>query len=282
MWGRSMIAASRRGRSHAHGGTFRDDDYALAINENEGWYIIAVADGAGSAPFSRKGSQLACDKSVEEIQSKLNADLSRELESMASAYNSNPSDQLRQQIRSRIYEPLSHSAYAGYKAITNEAEKIGQPVKAFHTTLMLTIVKQFDFGYFVGTWWVGDGGVGVYQRGKKIKIMGSPDGGEFAGQTRFLTMPEIWTDGATVLKRIEFDIVEDFTAVVLMSDGITDPKIGTDFNLGQVAKWDELWDDLNESVDFGPNNLNSDEQLLEWLDFWAPGEHDDRTIAILY
>ena len=23
-------------------------------------------------------------------------------------------------------------------------------------------------------------------------------------------------------------------------------------------------------------------QLLDWLDFWSPGNHDDRTIAILY
>ena len=24
------------------------------------------------------------------------------------------------------------------------------------------------------------------------------------------------------------------------------------------------------------------DQLLNWLNFWKPGEHDDRTIAILY
>jgi hypothetical protein len=24
------------------------------------------------------------------------------------------------------------------------------------------------------------------------------------------------------------------------------------------------------------------EKLLNWLDFWSPGNHDDRTIAILY
>lgn len=23
-------------------------------------------------------------------------------------------------------------------------------------------------------------------------------------------------------------------------------------------------------------------QLLRWMDFWSPGNHDDRTIAILY
>ncbi len=282
MNGRYMIAASRRGRSHAHSGTYRDDDFALAVKENDGWYIIAVADGAGSAPFSRKGSQIACDKSVEELQAKLTYEFGKELEAMAESFNGDPTDQMRQQIRSRIYEPLSHAAYAGYKAITAEAEKIGQAVKTFHTTLMISIVKQFDFGYFVGTWWVGDGGVGVYQRGKRIKVMGKPDCGEFAGQTRFLTMPEIWADGATVLKRIEFDIVDDFTAIMLMSDGITDPKIGTDYNLGQVSKWDELWDDLNETVDFAPENIDAEKQLLEWLDFWSPGEHDDRTIAILY
>jgi hypothetical protein len=282
MMGRTMIAASRRGRSHAHSGTFRDDDFKLSVIESEGWYILAVADGAGSAPYSRRGSQIACDKAVEVLEAKLDAKLAQDLAPLGEAWKAAPNDTIKAQIARCLYEPLSHAAYAGYKAIGEEAKTLGEEPKAFHTTLLLTVVRLFDFGYFVGTWWVGDGGVGVYQRGKYIKPMGVPDGGQFAGQTRFLTMPEIWADGATIIKRIEFDIVDDFTAVVLMSDGVTDPKIQTDYNLGQVSKWDELWNDLENTVDFSEDNLQADAQLLEWLDFWSPGEHDDRTIAILY
>jgi hypothetical protein len=282
MAGRTMVAASRRGRSHAHNGTFRDDDFEIQVNEAQSWYLMAVADGAGSAPYARRGAEIACQKVMEVLADKLDERLTEDLGALGSAWAQEPNEQLRGQIRNRIYDALSHAAYAGYKAIGEEAEAMGETPKAFHTTLLITIVRQYDFGYFVGTWWVGDGAVGILQRGKYLKVMGAPDGGEFAGQTRFLTMPDTWSDGSTVAKRIEFDIVEDFSAIMLMSDGISDPKFHTDYNMLQLENWDKLWDDLGEAVDFEHDNLKVDTQLLEWLDFWASGEHDDRTIAILY
>ncbi|MFN8393716.1 MAG: protein phosphatase 2C domain-containing protein [Bacteroidia bacterium] len=280
--GHTMIAASRRGRSHAHTGTFRDDEFELSVEEENGWYIMAVADGAGSAKFSRRGSQIAVEQAMAILHSKLDGAFTKEIEALASEYANDPSDQLSQQIRSKLYNPLSHSAYAGYRAICVEAEQLGEQPKAFHTTLIVTIVRQFDCGYFIGTYWVGDGAAGVMRKGQYLRVLGNPDGGEYAGQTRFLTMPEIWADGATVMKRIDFDLVPEFTSVMIMTDGVSDPKFHTDHNLKQQAKWDELWADIGESVIFDQGNLEAHEQLLEWLDFWASGEHDDRTIAILF
>ncbi len=77
-------------------------------------------------------------------------------------------------------------------------------------------------------------------------------------------------------------IVPDFTALMLMTDGISDPFFETDANLARKEKWDELWKDLSAKVDFSDDNVKSKDQLLSWLDFWSPGNHDDRTIAILY
>jgi hypothetical protein len=73
-----------------------------------------------------------------------------------------------------------------------------------------------------------------------------------------------------------------------MTDGITDPKFETDANLNRVEKWDALWADLNGDnadearVDFTDSSEQMADQLLKWLDFWSPGNHDDRTIAILF
>ena len=68
-----------------------------------------------------------------------------------------------------------------------------------------------------------------------------------------------------------------------MSDGVSDPKFETDANLNNPAKWDALWDDLKQNgVDLTDDNEAAKDQLLDWLDFWSPGNHDDRTIAILY
>ena len=61
---RNIIAASKRGRAHAHSGTFRDDDFSIQFNESTGWYMIAVADGAGSAQYAREGARIACDTAI--------------------------------------------------------------------------------------------------------------------------------------------------------------------------------------------------------------------------
>ena len=96
-------------------------------------------------------------------------------------------------------------------------------------------------------------------------------------------MPEIFKDATALYQRLRFYIVDDFTALFLMSDGVSDPKFETDANLNNPDKWDTLWDDLKENgVDLTDDNEVSKDQLLDWLDFWAPGNHDDRTIAILY
>jgi hypothetical protein len=54
----------------------------------------------------------------------------------------------------------------------------------------------------------------------------SPDGGEFSGQTRFLTMREVIADGSEMLRRIKFKLFDKFTMLALMTDGISDPKFG--------------------------------------------------------
>jgi hypothetical protein len=50
---KDMVVASQRGRSHAIEGKPRDDDFALYFDEQTDGYVMAVADGAGSAPCSR-------------------------------------------------------------------------------------------------------------------------------------------------------------------------------------------------------------------------------------
>lgn len=68
-----------------------------------------------------------------------------------------------------------------------------------------------------------------------------------------------------------------------MTDGVSDPKFETDANLNNPDKWDALWIDFKENgVELTDDNEASKDQLLGWLDFWSPGNHDDRTIAILY
>jgi serine/threonine protein phosphatase PrpC len=280
---KDMVAASQRGRSHAIEGKPRDDDFKLYFNEPSEWYIMVVADGAGSAPFSRKGSQIACETAIDVCKTQL-AEVGNSLEEQIRLYCKDKTD------RKGVYEFLHQeivgkAAFEAYKKVCEEADSKQRIHKEYATTLLLTICKKFDFGWFVGAFWVGDGGIGIYSKERQeVKILGEPDGGEFAGQTRFLTMPEIFKDRP----RIRFEIVEDFTAVILMTDGVTDPKFETDANLNRIEKWNDLWDDLNGAnednakVNFTDDNELAAGQLLKWLDFWSRGNHDDRTIAILF
>lgn len=274
-----LVSASTRGRSHAHEGTHRDDDYGMRYLEDSGWYLMTVADGAGSAKYSREGSKIACDTIMHDLgaMSEINA----ELEQLIRTYEANPNEETGAPIAKVLYSKLGNAALNAYNAIKAEADEKGEPIKAYGTTLLMSCCKKFEFGWFVAALWIGDGAIAIYQQGADPILLGKPDGGEFAGQTRFLTMSEIFKDD-DLFDRVRFNIVDEFTALILMTDGVSDPKFQTDHNLEQGPQWDALWEDMSETVNFDTNNESIDQELLNWLDFWSPGNHDDRTISILF
>ncbi|NDV65002.1 PP2C family serine/threonine-protein phosphatase [Bacteroides sp. 224] len=278
---KDMVAASQRGRSHAHEGKPRDDDFALYFDDANEWYVMTVADGAGSAQYSRKGSQIACNTVVEVCKELINTH-AESLEKTITVFNEDKSQTNRNEVGKILYNIIGTAVFKSYKNIEKEALEKGAPLKNYSTTLIVSVCKKFSFGWFVGAFWVGDGGIGIYHKDTQyLKVLGEADGGEFAGQTRFLTMPEIMQN-TEIYRRLRFDVVEDFTALILMTDGVTDPKFETDANLLKIEKWNDLWDDLSAEVDLVDDNEESAYQLLRWLDFWSPGNHDDRTIAILF
>ena len=277
---KDVVVASQRGRSHAHEGKPRDDDFRMFYNEQNGWYIMAVADGAGSAKYSREGSKIACETSVEYCKNELNTP--EELENAIIELKELEEGQSNRTISTLIYKIVGGAAYKAHREIVESAKTNEDQVRDYSTTLLLAICKKFDFGWFVASFWVGDGAMCIYNKDTQyIKVLGTPDGGEFAGQTRFLTMSEIFKP-ETIMSRLKYSIEEDFTALMLMTDGVSDPFFETDANLNKVEKWNELWDNITSEVELTDDNLESQYQLLKWLDFWSPGNHDDRTIAILY
>lgn len=268
-----MVAASRRGRSHEHSGTFRDDDFLLAFEH--GWDILVVADGAGSAKSSRKGSEIATKKSVEFLTNAL-ATQSVKIEQEAATWFADQAGS-KHNLTSALYDTFGRAAFAAVKAIEEESAAKSAPTKEYSTTLLLAGHKKLPIGHFFAAYWVGDGGVGVYEKGKKVQLLGDVDSGEFAGQTRFLDKQVVTPDD--LMKRLRFTITDDFTGLVLMTDGVTDPKFETDNNLANLQKWDELWKELEPML---ANKSTASDDLLKWLEFWSPGNHDDRTIALLY
>lgn len=280
---KDIVAASKRGRSHAQEGKPRDDDFQLYHDEQTNWYVIAVADGAGSAKFSREGSRLACNVTVEVCKKAL-SNCEKFEENINLWHIDQKSEDAGKLVSTDIYNILGKAAHKAHLEINAEAAREKNRPKDYATTLLLAICKKFDFGWFIASFWVGDGAMCLYDKENHTSVLlGTPDEGEYGGQTRFLTMPEIFANPTDFFSRLKCRIVPDFTALFLMSDGVSDPKFETDVNLNSTEKWDALWDDLKDNgVELTDDNEAAKEQLLNWLDFWAPGNHDDRTIAILY
>jgi serine/threonine protein phosphatase PrpC len=277
----TLVAASQRGRSHAHEGKFRDDAFAIKHLPDVDCYVICVADGAGSAKMSRRGSEIACQSMVVALSTKVRVLASGSFVATLQKYKQTSDLQTRNEIVDILYDLLGTSAFAAYKTIQKEAFDASAQVRDFATTLLVAVVKKYDAGFFVCSYAVGDGGICIYHEGKNITVLAEPDGGEYAGETRFLTMSSLWSPDE-VRRRLHFQIVNDFTCVTLMTDGVTDAKFETDAGLANLARWDAFWHDITATVPFSPENENVGKQLLNWLAFWSPGNHDDRTIAILF
>jgi hypothetical protein len=270
----SLLAASRRGRSHEHAGTFRDDDFFIHHDPKSEWSVMIVADGAGSAKSSRWGSKLAVKAFGEHVLGQLQGDFGGRMTGALAGWGANP--QATAKTLGTEFHYLFHKAGTlAVQAIESEAQTKGVPVKEYSTTLLAVATRYDGSDIFLATFWMGDGAIAAYGPRGKVRLMGTPDGGEFAGQTRFLDRNALADQ--SFAKRIGIGRYPDLTAVLLMTDGVSDPRFETDNGLANAALWDALWDEIKLMVE-APD---ADKKLVEWLDFFSPGHHDDRTIAVL-
>ncbi|MDR2236341.1 MAG: protein phosphatase 2C domain-containing protein [Chryseobacterium sp.] len=278
---KKIVAASKRGRSHAHEGKFREDDFA--VNElSEGWSIVSVSDGAGSAEMAREGSRLAVHSintffSSEEILNELETDINVVYQA---------SSGIHAEAEQNILRLLNRSVEYVHQVLDETAKKNSLSIKDFHATLIFALVKKFDFGYIFLTFGVGDCPVNLISPDfSEVKLLNRMDVGEFSGGTRFITMEEIFSEQLS--SRFGMTRVKDFSYLVLMTDGIYDPKFMTENKLVDLESWKKFFNDLDGNnddcarVDF-INDKDIDRQLLEWTDFWSRGNHDDRTLVIIY
>ena len=163
------------------------------------------------------------------------------------------------------------------KNIEAEAQNKSANAKDYSTTLLVAVNKRVKERTFIIAFWVGDGVIAAYGPSGKVRIMGQPDGGEHAGQTVFLDA-RVVMDGPSFFKRIKMGFFSDITSVMLMTDGVSDPKFETDSELSDPSKWDALWSEISPLL----FTQSPEQALLDWLEFYSPKHHDDRTIAVLW
>lgn len=300
---KNIVVSSKRGRSHKNVGSFRDDDFAFKHIDKSGWSIVAVSDGAGSYSLSRVGSQIACNAVIDYFENHTDPEKSKEFEDKIVSYNEIGDESILKEIEVLAKQNLYKATVFVHNKIKTVAEetlntspelfdnpKAKSYLDYYHATFIFALFKKYEFGYVILTFGVGDCPIAVMNiEQTETTLLNWLDVGEFGGGTRFITQSDIFhSTEYPMATRFNFKIVPDFSYLFLMTDGIYDPKFVVEANLEKSEKWNEFMEDLkgknedNALVEFNPENTQIAEQLSSWMDFWSQGNHDDRTLAIVY
>lgn len=234
-----MVGAMRRGKLHAHYGEPSDDAFEIAVWENA--FFAAVADGAGSAKYSRAAARLAANASVSETMRRFQ----------------NGSD-------------LRAALTAGVEAAKNALEALQRRYDSTredgYTTLTLLCAVKSGEAWRVGVFSVGDGGAAAVCP-QNFRLLTEKDSGDYCGQTLFLQHE------VNPASRITEHTFAAPIFLVMATDGLLDP-------LGLCKNADrENWVGLKQTL--RDELALDGEKIVEWLGFHARGHHDDRTLVVL-
>jgi len=300
---KNIVVSSKRGRSHGKEGTSRDDDFGFKYFEKTQWSLVVVSDGAGTAFLARKGSKIACDSVIEYFENGVDKEKIKEFEDKLTEYCQDTTEDkikeieiLSKQIlyKASVYVHNKLKEFADNTFATNPElynnPKAKTNLEYLHSTLIFTLFKKYAFGYLIQSFSVGDCPIAVMNADKTVTtLLNWLDVGEFGGGTRFITQPNIFhSEERPMASRFSFKVIEDFSYLFLMTDGIYDAKFEVEANLEKHEKWIEFLEDLNGKndenckVEFNQDNSEIAKQLSKWMDFWSAGNHDDRTLAIVF
>jgi len=280
MWMRDkdwrVIAASVRGKLHAHKALWRDDAYS--VDWVDGWTIIAVGDGAGSAKLSRIGSRVACAAAVTSLKGLL------EDFEIGRRGNEVPKENDLQKLKSFLVMAASEAR----NEIVREAHNRECNLKDLSTTLLLAVHAHWKKKHLIASIQVGDGAIGIFQNSGECTVLGVADHGEFSSETVFLTT------GSELVKkpldqRVLFSLKPDVQCIGVMCDGVSDDFFPEEKNLVKLFNGDPI-EEL-QTTDGGAvrgimysvaPNPQDGKTLLEWLKYEKKGSSDDRTLVLLY
>lgn len=247
--GYKLAAASHRGKTHAHQGTFRED--AVALGATDHWNIMAVADGAGTADLARVGSNLAVTRAVDAIK------------------DAQPDDPTTEDLSRAIWAGLK-AAYQAVKGFATEHE-VG--ISDLSSTLQLLIHWPMRRGCLLAVAHVGDGIITAETEDGQYYLLTDPDTDpDDSSRTLFLTSGPLrqWMERARVY---QFD--EPLDIVALMTDGLS----------GDLEPYAELlhthlFETLRHRVLCYPLKQR-ERALLAMISYDRRGSFDDRTLAVL-
>jgi hypothetical protein len=276
--GWKIAAATKRGRMHAHHGTFRED--AVWGVARESFTFSVVCDGAGSSKLSRIGSEYT----VQEL-SKL---VKMEIQAHQGAIDKCSKESLP--INLKVI--LHHCVDSVARGLVSLADKSGMEPKDFRCTLLTALHYRHKTGGILLFGNVGDGFLAVKKKGQPAERIGTSDSGAFSGEvTCFMPDPPVSEFYRKSLEENAPIPEEDVEAYILCTDGIEDPFFPIQRNVVEI--FDQLFEGYREPIqdvtypsgkEPAPITRSDDAgmELLKWLGFEKRGENDDRSIALIY
>ena len=188
----SLIGASVEGNSHKKTGLPCQDAFQYTVTES-GWAVIAVSDGAGSAPLSHHGSETAVRHAVEELKKKLDSvtDLSEQVALSESA--------------------LNQILVLSLEAVKQKAEVLEASYKDLACTLLLVAVSSAEL-YSIQ---VGDGAIVFENEEGVLKSLTKP-----ANPDEYVNVASFLTSGSGI-QSADYNHVEGRNkSVAVFTDGI--------------------------------------------------------------
>ena len=273
-----IIGASIRGRSHENHNTDCQDFHSSEYLGN-GWYILSVSDGAGSAKYAKRGAKANSSIAIRLAKQML-------MEKRWVTDNYFPSE-VEWYIEARsIFERIKLIIRTKVAELEEECVETD-----FNATILLVILTPNG----ILSAHIGDGRMGYLSQDGEWKSMMKPHKGSEANQTIFLqsswtapTVPALCINGVYVPEtRI---IPEKAQAVVLISDGceraswecnIMDMELGkyTDKNVPYSGFMTPLLEALNGCI--------NDDKIQLFIDILDRGtkacerEIDDKTMLLV-
>jgi hypothetical protein len=272
----AFVAASVRGKLHAHRAMWREDSFAF--DWVGPWSIMVVADGAGSAGLSRIGSSKACEHSVSSLKTMLDG---FEFEQIN---EKQPTVADLKRLKAFLVLAVSDAR----DALLREAHARECELKDLSTTLLLVVHSKWREHHFISSIQVGDGAMAIY-RGEKdgCQIIGEADHGEFSSQTVFLTSD---------LRQKPFAhrvppplLLPNLECIALMTDGVSDDFFPESERLNELFADNPVQGlktpDGDEVRGAYPAVLASEhpaDGLADWMNYQLKGSSDDRSLLMFY
>ena len=251
-----VVAASRRGRLHAHRGEYRED--AIAVRTFADGWCGAVADGAGSATWSRVGAAVATHTFCTRVATSSGAPAER----------------------------ATRAAHAVFDTLRALSERLDIAPRTLRTTLLAVAAIDTD----ILTLQVGDGGIVLVAHDGTISATQAGDAGEYSGDVMHF-LPDDRT-GERLADSLHVASATSVRAVLLATDGIEDPWYPLPRHAAMLVDSLErgVTDDVAAhvaaatSVQFAwrgrviQHSAQDSATLAEWMTFEKRGENDDRSL----